>query len=338
MRQIWIPKIGPPEILELREAPDPQAGPGEIRIRVKAMGINFADILARQGLYPDAPKLPTVVGYEVSGQADQVGQGCQAFKEGDAVGAITPFGGYSDTVIVKENFVYPKPDNISFEQTAAIPVNYLTAWLMLIHQGNLQPKQRVLVHAVAGGVGQAALQICVWRGAKVLGTASPSKHEQLKSLGVQHCIDYHSQDFEKEVQKVTKGRGVDIVLDAVGGESFKKSYRSLAPLGKLMMFGISSFSTGKKRSLISAVKGMMAMPKFKPITLMNKNRGIFGFNLGHLWQETDLLREALGEILALIDSKALQPRVDRVFPMEQAAQAHAYIQDHKNFGKVLLSA
>jgi NADPH:quinone reductase-like Zn-dependent oxidoreductase len=155
-------------------------------------------------------------------------------------------------------------------------------------------------------------------------------------MGVDQCIDYHSQDFETEVKKLTQGRGVDVVLDAVGGNSFKKSYRCLAPLGRLVMFGISSFSTGSKRDLFSAVKGLLAMPSFKPITMMNKNRGVFGFNLGHLLSEIILLRESLESILNLVGQGIFIPVVDRSFPFDQAAAAHGYMQAHKNFGKVLL--
>lgn len=336
MRQVWIPKIGGPEVLELREAPDPQAGPGQIRIRVGAAGVNFADILARQGLYPDAPKLPAVVGYEVAGTVDQLGAGVKNFQEGNRVGAVTRFGGYSDVVVVPEAMAFPLPGNFNFETGAAIPVNYLTAYLMLIHQGNLKENEKVLIHAVAGGVGQAATQLCRWKGAEIFGTASAGKHARLQESGVHHCIDYHTQDFEKEVKRLTGGRGVDIVLDAVGGESFKKSFRCLAPLGKLFMFGISSFSTGKKRSLLSAVKGYLAMPAFKVIPLFNKSLGVFGFNLGHLWREQELLTKAIMQILQLMVEGTLHPRIDRSFPFSQAAEAHAYIQDHKNFGKVLL--
>jgi NADPH:quinone reductase-like Zn-dependent oxidoreductase len=336
MKQIWIPKIGAPEMLEIREASDPIAGPGEVRIRVKASGINFADILARQGLYPDAPKLPAVVGYEVAGIVDQVGAGVMRFKEGDAVGSMTGFGGYSDLVVVHEFIPFPKPGNITLEQCAAIPVNYLTAWLMLIHQGNLKTMEKVLIHAVAGGVGQAAVQISRWRQAEIFGTASAGKHARLKEMGVHHCIDYHQQDFEAEIKKLTQGRGVDLVLDAVGGNSFKKSYRCLAPLGKLIMFGISSFSTGNKRHLFSAAKGLLSMPSFKPIPMLNKNRGVFGFNLGHLMGEILLLKESLDSILNLVSQGVFVPVVDRSFPFTQAAAAHAYIQAHKNFGKVLL--
>ncbi len=336
MKQIWIPKIGGPEVLQLQDAPDPEAKSGEVRIRVKAAGINFADLLARQGLYPDAPKLPAVVGYEVAGVVDQMGAGVE-FKVGDRVGAITRFGGYSDTVVVPNAFVFPLPPKLSFEQAAAIPVNYLTAWLMLVQQGNVQKGDKVLIHAAAGGVGQAALQICRWRGAEVFGTASAGKHARLKELGVAHCIDYHRQDFEAEVKRITSGRGVEVILDAVGGESYRKSYNCLASLGKLMMFGISSFSSGDSRSLVSVAKGFLQMPSFKPIPLMNDNRGVMGFNLGHLWDRQDLLNRSLAEILTLVAGGVFQPLVDKSFPLERAAEAHAYIHAHKNFGKVLLS-
>jgi NADPH:quinone reductase-like Zn-dependent oxidoreductase len=244
MRQVWIPAHGEPEVLEVREAPDPDAAVGEVRIRVAAAGINFADILARMGLYPDAPQPPAVVGYEVSGTVDQVGSGVDGLAEGSRVAALTRFGGYSDTVVVPANQVIPIGDGLSLEKAAALPVNYLTAWVMLVWLGNVRRGDRVLVHAVAGGVGQAALQICRHFGAEVLGTASGGKHERLRQLGVTHPIDYRSQDFEEEVERVTGGRGVDIALDAVGGESFKKSYRCLAPLGRLVVFGASSMVSG----------------------------------------------------------------------------------------------
>jgi len=336
MKQIWITKVGGPEVLQLREAPDSDAKSGEIRIRVKASGVNFADLMARLGLYPDAPRLPCVVGYEVTGVVDQVGDGAP-FKIGDRVGAITRFGGYSDTVIVPHAFAYPLPAKLSFEEGAAIPVNYLTAWLMLVEQGNVQKRDTVLIHALAGGVGQAALQICKWRGAKVIGTASAGKHGRLKELGADHCIDYHHQDFEVEVKRLTGGKGVSIILDAVGGESYRKSYRCLAPLGKLMMFGASSFSTGETRSLLSVVKEFLRMPTFKPIPLMNENRGVMGFNLGHLWDHQDLLRDALGSIVSHIESGVFKPVVDKAFPLDRAGEAHAYLHAHKNFGKVVLT-
>lgn len=338
MRQVWITRRGGPEVLQVREAPDPEPGAGEVRIRVAASGVNFADVLARMGLYPDAPPLPTVVGYEVAGVVDRVGEGVDGFREGDRVGALTRFGGYADVVCAPVMQVSRLPDALSFQKAAAIPVNYLTAWIMLVHLGCVREGDRVLVHAVAGGVGQAAVQICRWRGAEVIGTASASKHARLREMGVAHCIDYRTQDFEAEVKRITNGKGVDVALDAVGGESFAKSYRSLAHLGRLYVFGVSSFAPGTRRSIPAALKGLWKMPRFGPIPLMNRNRGVHGVNLGHLWGRVDLLKRMQGEIMHLMEEGTFDPVVDRVFPLERAGEAHAWIQDRQNFGKVLLSA
>ncbi|HJZ89154.1 MAG TPA: medium chain dehydrogenase/reductase family protein [Polyangia bacterium] len=337
MKQVWITKLGGPEVLEVREAPDPEPGPGQVRVRVQASGINFADILARIGLYPDAPKLPAVVGYEVAGTVDRVGPGTTGVAAGARVVAMTRFGGYSDLVVVPAEQVAVLPAHLSFEKAAAIPVNYLTAWIMLVHLGNVRKGDRVLVHAAAGGVGQAALQICRWRGAEVIGTASASKHERLRALGVAHCIDYTREDFEAAVARITGGAGVDIVIDAVGGKSFRKSYRALAPLGRLYLFGVSSFAPGERRSLIAAARGLLAMPTFRPIPLMNDNRGVHGVNVGHLWREQAKLRAMLTEIVRLCGEHTFDPIAERSFPFEHAGEAHAYIQARKNFGKVVLT-
>lgn len=339
MQQIVIPKFGRPEVLTLREAPDPEPGEDEVRIRVRASGINFADIMARMGLYPDAPPLPAVVGYEVSGVIDKVGASVEGLESGMRVMSMTRFGGYSDVVVVPSLQVLKLPENVSFEQAAAVPVNYLTAWVMLIRLGNLQPNERVLIHAAAGGVGQAALQIARWRGVEeIFGTASPGKHERLHELGVRHCIDYRSKDFAEEVARITDGKGVHVIIDAVGGASFRKSYNSLAPMGRLCVFGASSLAPDNKRSIIAAVRGLMAMPKFKPVDLMDKNRGVFGVNMGHLWDEAAILQAMLVDIVKLVEQGTFAPVVDKTFPFAQAADAHQYIQDRKNFGKVLLIA
>ncbi len=336
MQQVWIPRTGAPEVLEVRTAPDPIAGPGAVRVRVRAAGINFADIMARMGLYPDAPKLPAVMGYEVSGIVDAVGDNVTSVRVGDRVAAYTRFGGYSDVVVVPAERAARVPDTLSFEKAAAIPVNYLTAWLMLVHLGNVRAGESVLIHAGAGGVGLAALQIARWKGAIVYATASSSKHERLRAAGVTHCIDYRTQDFEEEIRKLTNGRGVDVILDAVGGKSFRKSYRSLSALGRLFLFGVSSFAPGKKRNIVAALRGLVAMPSFRPLALMNDCRGVFGVNVGHLWHKQEEMRAILTEIIALVESGVFDPVVDRAFPFSRAADAHAYMQDRKNFGKVLL--
>ena len=337
MQQVWIPRIGDPDVLELRDAPDPDPAQGEVRVRVRAAGVNFADIMARMGLYNDSPPLPAVVGYEVSGVVDAIGDGVEGFSIGDRVLALTRFGGYSSVICAPAMHVHPIPEHLSFEGAAGVPVNYLTAWLMLVALGNVQAADRVLIHAAAGGVGQAALQICKWRGATTYGTASAPKHPRLKEMGLDHCIDYRSQDFEAEVSRLTDGQGVEIVLDAVGGASFKKSYRCLAPMGRLFLFGASSVVGGEKRQITTALKSLVQMPRFSSLKLMDENRGVLGVNIGHLWDRADRINLMLQEIMQLLDDGTFTPLIDATFPLAQANEAHRYIQDRKNFGKVVLT-
>jgi NADPH:quinone reductase-like Zn-dependent oxidoreductase len=276
-----------------------------------------------------------VVGYEVAGVVDAVGSGVTTVAKGDRVLGLTRFGGYSDVVVVPADQALPIADGVSFEAAASIPVNYLTAWLMLVELGNVRAGHRVLVHAVAGGVGQAAVQICKWRGATVIGTASKSKHARLRELGVEHVIDYTSEDFETAVKQ--KVGSVDIILDAIGGDSFAKGYRLLSPMGRMFMFGISSFAPGEKRSILAALGGLIRMPKFKPVDLMNDNKGVFGVNMGHLTDRPDELRGMLEQVRERVDAGDFVPVVDRTFDFDHAADAHRFIQDRKNFGKVLLT-
>jgi NADPH:quinone reductase-like Zn-dependent oxidoreductase len=333
---VVITKRGGPEVLEVRESPDPVAGEGEVRIRVAYAGLNFADVTARLGLYPDAPKKPCTVGYEVAGTVDQIGAGVTKVAVGQRVLALTRFGGQSSVVVVPQAQITALPDSVSFERAAAIPVTYLTAWIMLIHHGNVQKGDKVLIHAAAGGVGTAAVQIARWRGAEIFGTSSAGKHERLRKMGVTHCIDYHTQDFEEEVQRITDGAGVDMILDAIGGESWKKGYRILAPLGKLFCFGGASAQSGDGIDVVALLKFLVGMPKFKPMKLMNENKGVFGVYMGNLWAQAAKLGAMMAEIVALVDQGVLDPIVDKVFAFEQAGEAHRVLSEGKNFGKVLL--
>ena len=340
MKQVWIARAGAPEVLEVREAPDPQPGPGEVAIRVAFAGVNFADIMARMGQYPDAPPIPCVVGYEVSGEVAELGAGVEDRSPGLAPGqrvlALTRFNGYSDRVCVPAKQVYAVPDGLSLEAAAALPVNYGTAWMALFRLGSLQPGDLVLVSAVAGGVGQAALQLCRAHGARVIGTASASKHARLRELGVELCIDSRDGDVAAAVRAFTGGRGVDLVLESSG--KFREGYRLLAPLGRMVMFGVSSFAPGERRNLLAILKGVLSMPWFHPISLLDKNRAVAGLNMGHLWDELERLRDDMQVMIEWAAEGKLAPVVDQVFPFVQAPEAQRYIQERKNFGKVLLRA
>jgi NADPH:quinone reductase-like Zn-dependent oxidoreductase len=337
MRQVWIPKTGGPEVLEVREAPDPAPQPGEVRIQVARAGVNFADIMARLGLYPDAPKLPCVVGYEVSGTIDAVGAGVAPGRVGTQVLAFTRFGGYSSVLCVPERQAITLPAGMTLDEAAALPVTYITAYQLLVANGAPAPGDKVLIHQAAGGVGLAAIDLCRILGVETFGTASGGKHAFLRERGLDHPIDYTQTDFAAEVKRLTNGRGVNLILDPVGGESWAKGWEILAPTGRLMMFGFSSMAQ-KERSLRRVIESLLQTPwfKFNPLNLMNANKGIIGVNVGHLWHEMELLRGWMERILAWYAEGKIPPHVDRVFPFAEAGAAHAYIQDRKNVGKVLL--
>jgi synaptic vesicle membrane protein VAT-1 len=337
MRHMVIPRYGVPDVFELREAPDPLPAAGEVRIRVRAAGINFADILARLGLYPDAPKLPMVVGYEVAGIIDAAGPGVTGIAEGDRVIAMTRFGGYADAVVVPAGQVFAMPAGLNDAEGAAVPVNYLTAALALYRLAALQAGETVLVHNAGGGVGIAATQLALLRRATVIGTASTMKHAALRSFGVEHALDYRSVDVVAEVRKLTRGRGVDVVLDPLGGRSFGDSYRLLAPLGRMVIFGLSAAATGEKRNLWRAFRAWMQTPAFKPLSLIHRNRGVFGLNVGHLWDERRQLAPIMTTLASELSAGRLRPVVARTFPLERAAEAHRFIQARQNIGKVVLT-
>ncbi len=338
MRQIWITRSGPPEVLEVREAPDPLPKSGEVRIRVEASGVNFADVLGRLGIYPDLPPLPVVPGYEVSGRVDVAGAGLDAGWTGRDVFALTRFGGYADVVCVPVEQVFDRPTGMSALEAAAIPVNYLTAWQLLVVMGALKREETVLIHSVGGGVGIAATQIAAHIGARVIGTASTAKHEEMRKLGIEHLIDYRTENFEKRVREITDGRGVDLIIDAVGGESWKKGYRILAPAGRLGMFGISAAANQKERSVLGLLSVLANTPwfQFNPLSLMNANKGVFGVNLGHMWGEIDRMRGWAEGLLELWRQEAIKPRIAQSFRFDEVAKAHHFIQDRHNIGKVLL--
>lgn len=337
MRQVCIPRYGPPEVLRLQEVSDPLLMANTVCIAVHAIGVNFADVMARQGLYPDCPKPPVVVGYEVAGIIESVGADVSELTPGQAVLALTRFGGYAERVVVPAAQVFPLPKDMSLTAAAALPVNYLTAYLMLYICGHLQPAERVLIHGAAGGVGQAAVQLCHLRQAEIYGTASASKHDFLHQQGVQHTIDYQHEDVAAVITRLTDGRGVDIVLDPHGGRSFAQSYRLLAPLGRLIMFGVSRFSRGERRSVLSTLWQLLCMPWFHPVRLLNDNKAVMGVNLGHLWDQTVLLRQTIEHVLQLYQQGHINPVIAQTFPLAEAAAAHHYLQERRNLGKVLLT-
>lgn len=336
MRSLFITRYGGPEVLQVRELPDPIPGPGEVRVRVARAGLNFAEIAARLGLYPDAPRPPTVVGYEVAGTVDAVGQGVESLTPGDRVLAVTRFGGHSDQVVTPARSVLRLPEGMSFDHAAALPVNYLTAYHMLFHVHELRPGQKVLVHMAAGGVGHAAIQLARRvPEVELFGTASASKHARLREWGVHHPIDYRTKDYAVEVRRLTGGKGLDLVLDPLGGPDWAKGYGLLRPAGHLICYGWANLVAGERRSLLRAALQFLQAKRFTPPALISENRSVSGVNLGHLWSEKALLAGHIGKLLELYSKGEVRPHVDQVFPLSEGAAAHRYIQARQNVGKVL---
>ncbi len=339
MRQLVNTKNGSYDVLKVQEVADLTPEEDELLIQVKASGLNFADILARKGQYPDGPKTPCVMGYEVSGIVKVVGNSVNKEWIGKEVIALCRFKGQAEQVVVKEQQVYEKPTKLSFEEAASIPVTYLTAWALLVAMGGLKKGESVLIHNAGGGVGLAQLDIAKHIGAQTYGTASERKHEFLVERGLDQPIDYRNKEWFDELMKLTDKRGVELVTDPLGGKEWKKSYKALRATGRLGMFGISVASKGSSGGIgakIELIKTVLAMPTFRPLSLLDKNRGVYGVNLGHLWHEPEKAASWMKAILQGVEDGWVRPYVDKSFPLEQAGEAHRYIEERKNIGKVVL--
>jgi NADPH:quinone reductase-like Zn-dependent oxidoreductase len=341
VRAVVISRHGPPEVLRIEERPDPPVGAGEVRIAVRAAGINFADLMARSGVYPDAPKPPCVVGYEVAGKIESVGEGVDSFSVGDRVIAGTRFGGYAELVTVPIAQVVGLPEPLSFEQGAAFTVTYTTAWAALIIMGGLRGGDRVLIHAAAGGVGIAATQVAKRVGAEIFGTASAAKHDAIRAQGVDHPIDYRSEDFAVAAMRITGGTGLDLIIDAIGPSSFRKDYGILRPGGRLVMYGLSEVQTGERRDIPAVLRGLVRMPLatmpwWKSLSIMNENKGVFGLNMLTWWDDEGLDR-VLEPLAEGLEGGDYEPVVAESFSFERAADAHRFIAERRNVGKVVLT-
>jgi NADPH:quinone reductase-like Zn-dependent oxidoreductase len=270
-----------------------------------------------------------------------VGEGVGEHAVGDRVVAATRFGGQAELVTIPAAQVWPLPDALSFEQGAAFPVNYGTAYAALVVMGSLRAGDRVLIHAAAGGVGISATQIARNIGAEVFGTASASKHEAIRAQGVAHAIDYRALDFEREVMRLTDGEGVDLVIDALGPTSFRKDYRLLRPGGRLVMYGISENSDRGRRDIPATLKSLAAMPTatmpwWKSLMMMNENKGVFGLNMLKWWDREGNFDRAVALLMADLQNGRLQPVIAEAFPFERAGEAHEFIAERRNVGKVVL--
>ncbi|XP_051904603.1 synaptic vesicle membrane protein VAT-1 homolog [Hippocampus zosterae] len=314
----------------------PSLKAAEVQVRVKACGLNFADLMARQGLYDRLPSPPVSPGMECSGVVEAVGEEVTDRKVGDQVMVLSRFGLWQEVVAVPANHTFLMPEGMSFEEAAAIPVNYITAYMMLFDFGHLRPNQSILIHSAAGGVGTAATQLCkTVKDVTVFGTASASKHEAIGQAGVTHPIDYRTKDYVEEVRKISP-KGLDIVLDPLGGSDTHKAYNLLKPMGKLITYGAANMLAGQKKNLLAVAKNWYHQFSIHTLNLIQSNKSVCGFHLGYLEGETELISQALNAILDLYKQGKVKPRIDSTWHLEQVGDAMRKMQERNNIGKVVL--
>ncbi len=321
MKAVEVHAIGGPETLHLVDVPTPVPGPEDVLIEVESAGLNYADIMMRRGLYHGGPKPPFIPGFEAAGHVAACGEKVQHLATGQRVVAMTGIGSYAQFVSVPASRVIPLPDSVSFDEGAAFPAQYLTAYFCLHDCGKISAGQTVLIHAAAGGVGTAAIQLAKLAGAQIIATASSNeKLELCKRLGADHLVNYKSADFLDVVKDVTRSKGVEVVLESVGGDVYEKSQLALTTFGRLVVFGCASGIAGRT----------------DPIDLLFKNKSIIGFHLGRYTADREAMTRATSAMFPAWHAGKLKPVIGRTFPLNQAAGAQNWITDRRSVGKVLL--
>lgn len=341
MKLISIAKPGGFERLRLVEAPEPRLGAGEVRVRTRAVGVNFADVVIRLGLYASAKKYvgwPITPGFEVSGDVVELGAGVTDLRVGERVFGVTRFGGYASEVCVPRAQLFRVPSAWSHPEAATFPTVHLTAYYALRQVLRTRPGERVLIHSAAGGVGLAALQIARADGLSPIGLVGAShKRDVAMAYGASHVVDKSTQALWPEIERLAPG-GLHYVLESNGAETLKASYAHLRPTGRLIVYGFSSMlSRGSGRvNWLKLAWDYLRTPRFHPLELVDANKGIIAFNLSYLFDEQGLLAEAMTRMLSEVERGALRPLPVSVFPLADAAQAHAALQGGATVGKLAL--
>jgi len=339
MRAIHLIKYGESNTaFDIRETPVPQADPGQIVIKVAASGLNFADVMARRGLYKEAPPLPAVLGYDVSGTVHEIGAGVKGINEGDAVTAMTRFGGYAEYVQTQAAAVAPIPKGWDAAKATALTTQACTAVFCAEEAVRLHQGDKVLIQAASGGVGRMLIQLAKQAGCEIYATASTAKQDYLRIMGVDHPIDYLSSDFYELISNSQNFKGLDVVFDNLGGKRYKQGLKLLAPGGKIVSYGAADQNKGSKTSKLGAIKVGLGFGFYSPIGLVVKSQSMIGVNMLRIADHRPhVLKKTLDRVIELVDEKVLDPVLDSVFPAEDIALAHDYLESRKSKGKVAVS-
>lgn len=340
MRAVVLTGFGGLKTVKILKKPEPSVGEGEVLIRVKACGLNFQDLIVRQGAIDSPPKTPFILGFECAGEIEQVGEGVTNLKVGDQVVALPEYKAWAELVSVPAQYVYALPEGMTALDAVAVTTNYVVAYLLLFEMANLTPGKSLLVHSAGGGVGQAVAQLAkTVDNVTVFGVCSKSKHEALKTNNnnIDHLLERGS-DYTSEVRKVSPD-GVDIVLDCLCGEECNRGYSLLKPMGRYILYGSSNIVTGETKSFFSAARAWWQVDKVSPIKLFDENKSLAGLNLRHLLFQhgrADYVRRAVERVFALWGDGKVKPLVDSTWALEDVGEAMQKMHDRKNIGKLVL--
>lgn len=340
MRAVVLTGFGGLKTVKILKKPEPTLNEGEVLIRVKACGLNFQDLMVRQGAVDSPPKCPFILGFECAGEIEQIGEGVEGFAVGDQVVALPEYRAWAELVAVPAKYVFKLPQGLSPLDAAAITMNYTVAYILLFDLAGLSKGKSLLVHSAGGGVGQAVVQLArTVEDVTVFGVCSKGKHEALKQLNlpIDHLLERGS-DYSSEVRKVVPD-GVDIVLDCLCGEECNRGYSLLKPMGKYILYGSSNVVTGETKSFFSAARSWWQVDKVSPIKLFEENKTLAGFNLRRLMYQqggTAYVQRAVQNVFALYKEGKIKPVVDSTWALEDVAEAMQKMHDRKNIGKVVL--
>lgn len=338
MKAIHLIKYGESsEAFEIREVAKPEVKAGEVLIKVKVSGINFADVMARRGIYGDAPPLPAVLGYDVAGSIEEIGDGVEGFKKGQMVTAMTRFGGYAEYVTTQTDGIAPIPKGWDAAKATTLTTQASTAIVCAEEVLCLYPGDNVLIQGASGGVGRVLVQYAKYKGCTIFATASTSKQEYLKEIGVDHPIDYLTEDFSVKVQEILGGKKLDVVFDNLGGKRYKQGFKLLGPCGKIVSYGAADQNKGSKTSKWGTIKIGLGFGFYSPIGLVGQSKAMIGVNMLRIADnKPHILKKALKRVIELCEQGIIDPRLDKVFPAEQIGEAHEYLESRQSRGKVVV--
>ena len=337
MNAAYLIKYGNAEnAFKIRKADKPQPNPNQVLIKVEAFGLNFADVMARLGLYKAAPSLPAILGYDVVGKIEAIGAQVNHVKLGDRVIALTKFGGYAEFALADNEVVYKIPTSFSAGVAVALATQYSTAYFLSHNMANLQENDTVLIHAAAGGVGTALVQMALYKKCIVFGTCgSQEKVAYLKKNGVHYPINYRKNDFEEVIRKVIVKKGLDAVFDPVGGKSVKKDFRLLGAGGRVFSFGISSMNQTK--TIFGKIRVLLQFGLYHPLQFLSGSKGMIGINILKVAEENpEKIAKVMQEVIRLTEEGILTPHVGGEYQVEQLTEAHAFLESRKSMGKIVV--